>query len=259
MIARGCFGEGTGRLRFRYNPGVRLVVTNDAEALAGAAATLFRERVRATPHLAMAVPAGRTPRRMYVRLREEQARDPVDYSRMHVFSVDELCPPAPGDGYFWRQVRTELLSWANIAAERCHPFAVDAADLDRMCTEYDAGIAGGAGLDVVMLGLGPNGHVASNEPGTPFDTRTRPVGLLPETVSYILTDTVSQGAVCERAVTLGMATLLAAREVIVLVSGRAKRVPLRRALEGPVTPDAPASILQRHGNCTVLADREAVG
>ena len=86
----------------------------DAPELAEAAADVFRDRLAARPDLAMAVPAGRTPRRMYGLLRDRQARVPVAYGAMRVFSVDELCPPAPRDGYFWRQVRSEFLAWARV-------------------------------------------------------------------------------------------------------------------------------------------------
>jgi glucosamine-6-phosphate deaminase len=236
---------------------MQVLLARDAEELAEIAADVFRARVRARPELTMAVPAGRTPRRMYARMAALQARDPVDYSRLQIFSVDELCPPAPRDGYFWRQVRAEFLVWAAVNAGGCRPFAVDAPDLDAMCAVYERVIAGAGGLDVVMLGLGPNAHLASNEPGCAFDCRTRPVRLLDETVRYILTDDVIQGPVCERAVTLGLGTIMQAREVVLLVSGAAKREPLARALDGPVTPDVPASILQRHPNCLVLTDRAA--
>src|SRR5438477_5329809 len=132
---------------------MRLGVAGDPDQLAEMAAALFRDRLRARADLAMAVPAGRTPRRMYRRLETLQATAPVDYSRMRVFSVDELCPPAPPDGYFWRQVRTELLAWAGITAERCCPFAVDAGDLTVMCERYERRIVEPGGLDLVMLGL----------------------------------------------------------------------------------------------------------
>ena len=181
----------------------------------------------------------------------------MDYGALRVFSVDELCPPAPSDGYFWRQVRSEFLAWAAVPPERCHPFRVDAPDLEAMCADYEEAIARAGGLDLVMLGLGPNAHLASNEPGSAFDSVTRPVRLLPETVGYILTDEVIQGAVCDRAVTLGIETILKSREVIVLVSGPAKRAPLERLLESPIDPAVPASALRLHSRCTVLADREA--
>lgn len=240
---------------------MRLIVFANAEELAAGAAALLRERVRATPDLAMAVPAGRTPRRMYALLRELQATAPVDFSRLRVFSVDELCPPAPAGGYFWQQVRQEFLGWAGVPLERCHPFRVDAVDLEEMCRAYEKVLVEAGGLDLVMLGLGPNAHLASNEPGAPFDSVTRPVPLLPDTVTYILTDevnlTLAAGAVSDRAVTLGLSTIAAAREVVVLVSGRGKRPALRRLVEGPVTPEVPASVLRIHPRCTILADRDA--
>ena len=236
---------------------MKVVVYRDASEFAEAAAELFRARVGGKPDLAMAVPAGRTPRRMYGLLRERQVPEPLDYGLMRVFSVDELCPPAPSDGYFWRQVRSEFLAWAGVPPERCHPFRVDATELEAMCAEYEEAIAKAGGLDLVMLGLGPNAHIASNEPGSAFDSPTRPVRLLPETVAYILTDETLQGLVSDRAVTLGIATILAAREVVVLVSGRAKREPLARLLEGPIDPSAPASALRLHPRCTILTDQEA--
>ena len=237
---------------------MELVVSRDAAALARRAADHFLHRVRAKPDLSMAVPAGRTPRLMYALLAEEHLQGRVDFSRMRVFSVDELCPPAPPDGYFWRQVGKEFLAWAGVPPERQHPFRVDRSDPDQMCREYEETIASVGGLDLVMLGLGPNGHIASNEPGSPFASRCRPVRLLASTVDYILTDDVIQGAVSDRAVTLGIATILEAREVVVLVSGSGKREPLAKMLDGPVTPDVPASALQRHPRSIVLADEAAL-
>jgi len=236
---------------------MQVLIARDADELAEIAADVFRARVRARPDLTIAVPAGRTPRRMYARMAALQLRDPVDYSRMRVFSVDVLCPPAPADGYFWRQVRAEFLSWACVEAARCRPFAVNSGDLEAMCAAYETAIVDAGGLDVVMLGLGPNAHLASNEPGCAFDVVTRPVRLLDATVRYILTDDVIQGEVCERAVTLGLATIMAAREVIVLVSGESKRTALGRMLDGPITPDVPASVLRGHRRCLVLTDRAA--
>ena len=238
---------------------MKLVECADAAGLARSAADALVARVRETPTLAIAMPAGRTPRRMYAELAVDHGRGAVGFSELRVFEVDELCPPAPPDGYFWRQIRKEFLAWARVPAAQCTPFSVDAPDLEAMCREYEAAIARVGGLDVVMLGLGPNGHIASNEPGCPFDCRTRRVRLLPDTVRYVLTDEVIQGPVSASAVTLGLATIMAAREVIVIVSGREKRAALRGLLRGAVTESLPASILQTHPRCLVLADRDALG
>ena len=235
-----------------------LRVYADAEALAAAAAELFRARVTAKPTLAIALPAGRTPRRMYAVMEAMQATAPADYSRVHVFGVDELCPPAPADGYFWRQITQEFLRWSNVVPAHRHPFHVAAADVTAMCRDHEATIAALGGLDVVMLGLGPNAHIGCHEPPADFASRTCPVRLLPETVAYIRTDDVTQGKVSDTAVTLGVRTILEAREVVLLVSGATKRRALHAMLHGPITPDVPASILQRHANCVVLADQAAI-
>lgn len=237
---------------------MRVVACADAAEVARRAADLLVARLRARPDLAVAVPAGRTPRAMYTRLRATQAAATSPFAAMRVFAVDELCPPAPPDGYFWRQIRGEFLSWAGVAEERLHPFRVDAPDLEAMCREYEAAIVAGGGLDLVMLGLGPNAHLASNEPGSPFDSRTRPVTLLRATVDYILTDEIIQGPVSAQAVTLGLGTIAAAREVVVLVTGAPKRAALQAMVGGPVDPDVPASVLRLHHRCSVLASRDAL-
>jgi glucosamine-6-phosphate deaminase len=239
---------------------VEVIEYSDAGALARGAADLLTSRVRERPELAIAMPAGRTPREMYAELAADQARAHVDFSRIRVFEVDELCPPGPADGYFWRQIQKEFLAWSGVPPAQCTPFRVDASDLGIMCAAYEESIAAAGGLDAVMLGLGPNGHIASNEPGCcTFDCRTRPVRLLPDTVRYILSDEVQQGPVSDAAVTLGIATIMAAREVILLVSGSRKRCALSALLSGPVTESMPASILQRHPRCRILADRDALG
>ncbi len=127
-----------------------------------------------------------------------------------------------------------------------------------MCRSYEAAIAAAGGLDVVILGLGPNGHLGGNEPGSAFDSRTRPVRRAESSVQYFLSDPVNHGCPCDTGcVTLELGTIMAAREVLLLATGPLKRAPLRRLLEGPVTQDVPASVLQRHPCCRILADREA--
>jgi glucosamine-6-phosphate deaminase len=236
---------------------VRLEVFEGPEELAAAAAGLWLDRLAARPELVMAVPAGRTPRPTYRRLREEAGRRRASFRRSRVFPVDELCAPAPADGHFWRQVRTELLDWAGIPPAQQCPFEPAAPDLVAMCDRVEARIREVGGLDLVVLGLGLNGHLAANEPGSAFDSRTRPVALQAETVAYILDDAGAGARVGDQAVTLGLGTIAEAREILVLVSGATKRDILDRALTGPVVPGCPASLLQRLPGARVFADRAA--
>ena len=120
-------------------------------------------------------------------------------------------------------------------------------------------IADRGGLDLAVLGLGPNGHIGFNEPGTPFDAPTRPVDLTEESVSSNAAYWGSRDAVPRRAMTLGMSTLGAADHVVVLVSGERKRSILRRTLHGPIGPDVPATMLRTRDRVTVMADRAAMG
>jgi len=248
-----------GQASLRHRELMQLRVFDDSEALASGAATLWLDRLVARPDLVIAAPAGRTPRPTYRHLQDEAQRRGLSFARTRVFAVDELVAPAPADGYFWRHVREAFLAWAGIPASNLHPFDPRAADLDAMCRDYEEQIEAAGGLDLVLLGLGPNGHLASNEPGSPFDSRTRSVRLLPETVAYIRTDDDADPRVSDTAVTLGLGTLTEAREVVVLVSGSSKRDILRRTLTGPVTPDCPASLLQTLPGARVLADRAAAG
>ena len=236
---------------------MELLVHEDAEAVGLAAASLVRQRVQAKPGLVFGVPAGRSPRPMYRALARLQHDSAVDFSRLRLVAIDELCPPAPLDGIVWRQVRSAFLSWAPVPAEACQTFDVGAGDLHVMCDKYEQGIRDAGGLDLVMLGLGPNGHIGANEPGSAPDSRTRVVTLLPETLAYFLADPVNGGLGSDRAVTLGLGTILQAREVVLIATGRVKREPLRRLLSEGVTPGLPVSNLRRHARCTILADREA--
>jgi len=238
---------------------VELRVFADGEALAAGAAALWLDRLTVKPGLVMAVPAGRTPRPTSRRLRVEAARRGLSFAQSRVFAVDELCAPGPGEGEFWRRIREDFLDWAGIPAANCHPFDPAAPDPAAMCAAIEARIAALGGLDVVVLGLGRNGHLGANEPGSPFDSRTRPVRLRPETVADLRADAPADIIAGDQAVTLGLGTLAQAREAVLLVSGAAKADVLRRAFTGPVTPDCPASILQRWPAAVVLADRAAAG
>jgi glucosamine-6-phosphate deaminase len=122
---------------------------------------------------------------------------------------------------------------------------------------YEAAIEGAGGLDVALLGIGRNGHLAFNEPGSPFDSRTRVVRLAEQTRSDNARSLPPGVAVPTHAVTMGLATILDARALVLVAIGPAKAEVIRAALEGPIDPSCPASTLRRRPDATVVLDRQA--
>jgi glucosamine-6-phosphate deaminase len=202
---------------------------------------------RARPRIGLAT--GTTVEPVYSRLA------PVLVADATIFLLDEYGLPEGDPGRSAAMLRRGLLDRIGLSNGRFRCPDVDAADLDGACGSYEAAISDG-GLDLVVLGLGVNGHVALNEPGSGPETVTRVVTLTAESrlaaQQYGAVEPPSWG------ITVGMRTLLQAREIWLLVTGRHKRAILDRVLHGPVTPDVPASLLRIHGGVTCWADADAL-
>ncbi|RLE28331.1 glucosamine-6-phosphate deaminase, partial [Candidatus Acetothermia bacterium] len=127
------------------------------------------------------------------------------------------------------------------------------------CARYEELIREAGGIDLAVLGLGGNGHIAFNEPGTPFESTIHVAELSQETREAEAAAFGGVDRVPEKAITMGIRTVMNAREIFLLVSGEEKAEVLSRALTGPITPEVPASVLQLHPRLTVLADAAAAG
>jgi glucosamine-6-phosphate deaminase len=155
-------------------------------------------------------------------------------------------------------MREHLLDHVNLPPDRVHILRSDARDWKREARRFEADLAAAGGLDVVILGIGRNGHVAFNEPAPALEPRTHLVRLRPETRRA--NAALAGGAwrrVPARALSMGMATILNGRAVVLLATGSTKARIVRRALTGPITTRVPASLLQTHPNLTVVLDRAA--
>lgn len=202
---------------------------------------------RAQPRLCLA--AGTTPEPVYQRLA------PVLVADATIFLLDEFGGlPADDPGRCAAMLRRGLLQRAAVPAGRFRAPDVDAPDLDAACRRYEGAIADG-GLDLAVVGLGPNGHIGMNEPGSAADSVTRRVDLADTTRAasrrYGITRPPAWG------VTMGMGTVLAAREIWLLVTGPHKRRILDRVLNGPVDPSVPATLLRTHPDVVCRVDDRA--
>jgi glucosamine-6-phosphate deaminase len=229
-----------------------------ASTWADRVATLLADRFRARPATRTSLPTGSTPLPVYERLPAALGAAGATLARATIVGLDEFLGLPPGHPARCDVVlRTAALDGLDPAPGRFLPFDVDGPDPAGACAAFDEAIRAMGGLDVVVLGLGANGHVGMNEPGSPADAPTRVVELAPSTIA------AARGYGADppptRGVTLGMATIRAAPEIWLLVSGANKCGILARTLEGPASEAVPASLLRAHSGLTVFADEPAAG
>jgi glucosamine-6-phosphate deaminase len=218
------------------------------------AAELVANRIRARPNLRLILPSGRTPLGMYRALRAHDADASLPAAKATVFQLDEYVGLGPDDERsFARYLRHELRS---IEFGVLHTLDGTAPDLDAQCARHQA-LLDERPVDLAVLGLGRDGHVAFDEPGSTLGQGTRRVQL------HELTRADAEQAfggidqVPREAITVGLRTLIAARELVVVVAGDAKADALRAMLEDESTAAAPASLLRQHPHLTVICDLEA--
>jgi glucosamine-6-phosphate deaminase len=225
-----------------------------AAAWADEVAAAFVERLQATPSLRVCLPTGATPIPVYDALAARIERGDASFAQATVILLDEWVGLPPGDpARCDTRLRAQLLDRLQVAPAAVHTIEVDAPDLDAAAERH---AACSLDLDLVVLGLGMNGHVGFNEPGSFPDSPTRVVRLAASSRESAMAR-YGAATVPTAGFTLGMDRILAAREVWLLVTGERKAPILRRALRDPEGPDCPASYLRRHGGLTVFADQEA--
>lgn len=236
---------------------MRILRCRDAQQFNVQAARLLRARIETNPRLVLAVPAGRTPKGMYRLLADEARARPLACTGLTVFALDEIVFEGPEGFQFWHDVERDFLAWSGVPPGRCHRFDIAAGDLEAMCKSYEASIEDAGGLDLVMMGLGENAHIACNEPGSPFESRTRPLVLKQRTLRQFFPDGHRLPSRPWRAVSMGIATILEARSIVVLVAGAHKRRALRALLEAPENEQFPCTAIRSHRDLTVIVDAAA--
>ncbi len=235
---------------------VRVFETRHEMSLA--AAGLFTERIKTKPNIVLGLATGGTPVRMYAVLVQMYQKREVDLSHVVSFNLDEYVGLPPHHDQSYRYfMDTNLFSKVNIPRKNTHLPDGMASDLSAMCAAYEAAIRQAGGIDLQLLGVGRNGHIGFNEPGATRHSRTRVVNLTSETIRDNSRFFRSESEVPKKAVTMGIATIMEAREIVLIADGVPKAQAVVRAVEGGITPAVPASFLQEHPKCIFLLDREA--
>jgi glucosamine-6-phosphate deaminase len=228
--------------------------TLEAAAWADEVAAKFVDRLQSTPSLRVCLPTGATPIPVYDVLAARIERGDASFALATVILLDEWVGLPPGDpARCDTRLRAQLLDRLPVAPAAVHTIEVDAPDLEAAVARH---AACSLDLDLVVLGLGMNGHVGFNEPGSLPESPTRVVRLAASSRQAAMAR-YGAATVPTAGITLGMDRILAAREVWLLVTGERKAGILRRALRDPEGPDCPASYLRRHRGLTVFTDPEA--
>jgi glucosamine-6-phosphate deaminase len=207
------------------------------------------------PQVRLCLPTGTTPLPIYQGVAGAVQAGLASFRRAEVWLLDEFGGvPADAAGRCDVMLRESLLDRVDLPPDRYHRPIPEAADLDAMCAAYDASLAGG--LDLTLLGVGTNGHIGMNEPGTPPTSPTRRVELAPETIAASARY-FGDGTRPTWGVTIGLAGLLASREVWLLATGAHKAEIVRDILLQPVSVERPASLLRSHPHCRLFLDAAA--
>jgi len=225
--------------------------------LAGEIAALVRERGR----IVLGLATGDTPTGLYRELARLRREKLLDCSRVVAFGLDEYLGLEPDDPRtFAGWIREKVLEPLGIPEGSRHVPATDVpgdlTDVER-CAAYERSIRDAGGIDLQILGIGRNGHIAFNEPPSTGDSRTRVVQLHPWTREDAAPVFGGLANVPTRAITMGIATILDAKRIRVLAFGSRKAAIVARALGGPIGPEVPASFLRGHADLRIWLDREA--
>jgi glucosamine-6-phosphate deaminase len=215
----------------------------DYAALSQRAAEILLAGIRRDPRLVLGLPTGRTPVGMYERVVAECAREYHCFRDVTTFNLDEYAGiPRDHPGSYFTFMQRHLFDHIDIDPANAH-FPDGPA--------YESQIAAAGGLGLTFLGLGGNGHIAFNEPGTPFTSRTRVVALSEHTRAANAA-VFPDGRVPTHAITMGIGTILESREIVLLAVGANKRAAIERLRGGEVTEEFPASALRWHENVHVI-------
>ena len=236
---------------------MQLTIQDDYEAMSRAAAEIVARTVAEKPDATLLLPTGSTPLGMYQELVRLYREGGLSLSHATIFNLDEyLRLPADHPESYRRYMRESLYRFVDAVPENTHVPDTAASDPERECERYEKTIAEAGGADLCVLGIGRNGHIGFNEPGAPFSSRTRVVGLA-ESTRRANAAGFEAGAAPERAITVGMRTIFESRKILLLASGTGKAGAVAAAVEGEVSSRTPASMLRKHPDVTFLLDREA--
>jgi glucosamine-6-phosphate deaminase len=239
-------------------PRPTIEVLDSASEVADRAASIVSETLRSHSAPSLGLATGGTMAPLYARLVASARAGEISFRHASSFNLDEYVGiPRDAPGSFYTYMQQHLFAQVDMVPERAHIPDGSARDIDAEARRYEALIAAAGGIELQLLGIGGNGHIGYNEPGTAFSSRAHVVRLEEATRRINASGFPGQAMAPEYAITMGIATILDARRILLMATGGEKAAAIAAAIEGPLTTACPASALRLHRHVHVLCDREA--
>jgi glucosamine-6-phosphate isomerase len=236
---------------------MNLIIEKDYEGMSRATAERIVEVIRKKPNALLCLAAGDTPRLAYSMIGSMAAARNADLSKCRFVSLDEwIGIPPENEGSCQFFLRSVVFGPLNVNDNRIHVFNAMSSDTERECGEMDRFIEYNGGIDLMVVGIGRNGHIGFNEPGTPFEKYSHIVQL-DDVTTAVGQKYFNEKTALSKGITLGLRHLLDAREAVLIANGEKKADVIRRSLEEEISVSMPASVIRKHNNSFVILDKEA--
>jgi glucosamine-6-phosphate deaminase len=237
---------------------MRVIIVKDYDEMSKEAAKIIAKQIRQKPDSVIGFATGGTPVGTYKELIRMHKEEGLDFSKITTFNLDEyygLGPDHPQSYYYY--MFENLFNHVNVDPKKIHIPDGLAKDVKAFCEEYEEKIKKAGGIDLQILGIGRDGHIAFNEPGSSLASRTRLVALAEETIKDNARFFEKEEDVPRYAISMGVGTILEAKKLLLLANGESKADAVAAFIEGPVTSQITSSALQLHPDVTVIIDEAA--
>lgn len=238
---------------------MNIIEVKNYQDMSKAAADYIITKVQQSPNLILGLATGGTPVGTYQCLVEDHQQNKTSYRNVKTFNLDEYAGLSKENPHSYHSYMNEhLFSHIDIESTNTH---IPSGKIETIHAEpeaYEELIKQACGIDLQILGIGQNGHIGFNEPGTPFASNSHIVELAPSTIEANARFFETPDQVPTKAITMGINTIMKSKEILLLVSGENKREALSQLLDGKISEDFPASALLNHPNVVIIADEAAL-
>jgi len=237
---------------------MEIIIAETTEEMSRLAADIVERQLLRKPNSVLGLATGSTPMGLYKELVRRHQQQGLDFSKVISFNLDEYLDLSPTHPQSYRYfMDQQLFNHVNIDPRNTHVPYGHVAEVEEYCAWYEEEIKRVGGIDLQVLGIGADGHIAFNEPGSSLGSRTRLKTLTQQTIEDNSRFFDDPDQVPRFAITMGVGTILETREILLLANGAKKADVVAQALEGPITAQITASALQMHRHVTVIVDSAA--